>query len=221
MQNLVQVYLFQLDKYLSRVNIKDTRTTLLDIFLEFLVSTLKKYSLSGLINSNTDSTIFTLVNVFDQLYFKFDGKTNGKDKNSKIWFQLKYIPSNSKTTSNTRYESSIHSSFMNNSPSKTMMTRPRLGNPFLKSRSTEDKSASINKETIVYIFLKTKTDFYSNFHHKRIAVKKRFLEINTRKKIILKKDDQIASDFHNLFINNFLIWILLNTKTVQLTPTLC
>lgn len=145
----------------------------MDIFLEFLVSTLKKYSLSGLINSNTDSTIFTLVNVFDQLYFKFDGKTNGKDKNSKIWFQLKYILSNTKTTSNTRYESSNHSSFMNNSPSKTIMTRPGLGNPFLKSRSTEDKSASINKETIFCLFPKTKTDF----HHKRIAVNKRFLEI--------------------------------------------
>ena len=62
---------------------------------------------------------------------------------------------------------------MNNSPSKTIMTRPGLGNPFLKSRSTEDKSASINKETIVCLFPKTKTDF----HHKRIAVNKRFLEI--------------------------------------------
>lgn len=62
----------------------------------------------------------------------------------KSFFQLKYISSTIKT----EYKRSNRSPFPNKNISKTVMTRSRLRHIFLKSRSTEDKAASINREAI-------------------------------------------------------------------------
>ena len=68
-----------------------------------------------------------------------------------------------------------HFSFTSKNISKTIMVCSRLRNQFLESRSTKDKAA-YNKQRSYCLSLvpKTKKDFFSNLHHKKIADRKCF-----------------------------------------------
>ena len=118
-------------------------------------------------------------------------------KMAKQWFQLKYILSNTKT----KYESSNHSPFINYNISKTNMTRSRLGNMFLKSRSAEDKYPPISKETIVCLSRKLRRTFTATLIIRGLLITNLFWKYNTRINIILEKDDQVTIDFHTFFSN--------------------
>ena len=79
------------------------------------------------------------------------------------------------TPERTKYVRSNHSSFTNKNISNTIMVCSRLRNQLLQSRSSKDKAA-YNKQRSYCLSLvrKTKKDFFSNLHHKKIADSKCF-----------------------------------------------
>ena len=74
-----------------------------------------------------------------------------------------------------KYVRSNHSPFLNKEILKAIMNRTRLRNKFLRSRSTEDRSA-YNQQRNVYFCLvrKAKKDYYSNLDHKKVTENKSF-----------------------------------------------
>ena len=64
---------------------------------------------------------------------------------------------------------------MNKDISKAIRNRTRLRNKFLKSRYIEDKAAyNKQRNSCGSLNLKTKTDYYKNLDHKKIADNKSF-----------------------------------------------
>ena len=75
-----------------------------------------------------------------------------------------------------RYIRSNHKSFINNKISKAIMTRSRLRNRFLKSRSEENRKLFCKKRInqCVSLLRKSQKDYLENLNEKNITDNKRF-----------------------------------------------
>ena len=74
-----------------------------------------------------------------------------------------------------KYVRSNHSPFLNKEILKAIMNRTRLRNKFLRSRSTEDRSAYNQQRHFCLSFArKAKKDYYNNLDHKKVTDNKSF-----------------------------------------------
>ena len=74
-----------------------------------------------------------------------------------------------------KYVRSNHSSFLNKETLKAIMNTTRFRNKFLRSRSTEDRSAyNQQRHFCLSLARKARKDFYGNLDHKKVTSNKSF-----------------------------------------------
>ena len=117
-----------------------------------------------------------------------------------------------------KYVRSSHSDFLNKEILKAIMNRTRLRNKFLRSRSTEDRSAyNQQRHFCLSLARKAKKDYYNNLDHKKVAdnksfwrtVKPLFSDKNSsfskitliENELLLNDDEKISSTLNGFFSN--------------------
>ena len=117
-----------------------------------------------------------------------------------------------------KYVRSNHSPFLNKEILKAIMNRTRLRNKFLRSRSTEDRSAyNQQRNFCLSLVRKAKKDYYNNLDHKKVTdnksfwrtVKPLFSDKNSsfskitliENELLLNDDEKISSTLNDFFSN--------------------
>ena len=117
-----------------------------------------------------------------------------------------------------KYVWSNHSPFLNKEIMKAIMNRTRLRNKFLRSRSTEDRSAyNQQRNFCLSLVRKAKKDYYNNLDHKKVTdnkpfwrtVKPLFSDKNSsfskialiENELLLNDDEKISSTLNDFFSN--------------------
>ena len=117
-----------------------------------------------------------------------------------------------------KYVSSNHSRFLNKEILKAIMNRTRLRNKFLRSRSTEDRSAyNQQRNFCLRLVRKARRDYYNNLDHKKVTDNKSFWrtvrplfsdKISSFSKItlienelLLNDDEKVSSTLNDFFSN--------------------
>ena len=117
-----------------------------------------------------------------------------------------------------QYVRSNYSPFLNKEILKAIMNRTRLRNKFLRSRSTEDRSAyNQQRNFCLSLVRKAKKDYYNNLDHKKVTdnksfwrtVKPLFSDKNSsfskitliENELLLNDDEKISSTLNDFFSN--------------------